>query len=115
MALSSMTGFARSHGVIGTYAWAWELKSVNAKGLDLKLLLPFGWDAIEVPVRNRAAEVLARGSAFANLTVSREGVAPVARINEPVLPRFWRRSKRAGKVDTRRRRSTAFSRSRADQ
>jgi uncharacterized protein YicC (UPF0701 family) len=47
MALSSMTGFARSHGVIGAYGWAWELKSVNAKGLDLKLRLPSGWDAIE--------------------------------------------------------------------
>jgi uncharacterized protein (TIGR00255 family) len=85
MALSSMTGFARSHGAIGAYVWAWELKSVNAKGLDLKLRLPSGWDAIEVPVRSRAAEVLARGSVFANLTVNREGVAPVARINEPVL------------------------------
>ncbi len=85
MALSSMTGFARSHGVSGAYVWAWELKSVNAKGLDLKLRLPPGWDAIEVPVRSRAAEALARGSVFANLTVSREGVPPVARINEPVL------------------------------
>jgi uncharacterized protein (TIGR00255 family) len=85
MALSSMTGFARSHGATGAYAWAWELKSVNAKGLDLKLRLPPGWDAIEVPVRSRAAEALARGSVFANLTVSREGAAPVARVNEPVL------------------------------
>jgi uncharacterized protein (TIGR00255 family) len=85
MALSSMTGFARSHGVSGGYAWAWELKSVNAKGLDLKLRLPPGWDAIEVPVRNGASKALARGSVFANLSVAREGVAAVARINEPVL------------------------------
>ena len=85
MALSSMTGFARSHGTVGGYAWAWELKSVNAKGLDLKLRLPSGWDAIEVPVRTRAAEALARGSVFANLTVNREGVAPVVRVNQPVL------------------------------
>ena len=70
MALSSMTGFARGHGVAGTYAWAWELKSVNAKGLDLRLRLPPGWDAIEPPVRARAAEVLSRGTVFANLTVS---------------------------------------------
>ena len=39
MALSSMTGFARGHGVAGSYAWSWELKSVNAKGLDLRLRL----------------------------------------------------------------------------
>src|SRR5512143_2391684 len=85
MALSSMTGFARGHGVAGTYAWAWEIKSVNSKGLDVKLRLPPGWDAIEAPVRTRAAEVLARGSVFANLTVSREGVPPVVQVNEPVL------------------------------
>jgi uncharacterized protein (TIGR00255 family) len=85
MALSSMTGFARGHGVAGTYAWSWELKSVNAKGLDVKLRLPPGWDAVEAPVRARAAEALARGSVFANLTVSREGAAPSVRVNEPVL------------------------------
>jgi uncharacterized protein (TIGR00255 family) len=85
MALSSMTGFARGQGVAGTYAWAWEIKSVNSKGLDLKLRLPPGWDAIEAGVRSRANEALARGSVFANLTVSREGAAPVVRVNEPVL------------------------------
>ena len=85
MALSSMTGFARGHGVAGSYAWAWEIKSVNSKGLDVKLRLPAGWDAIEPAVRSRAAEALARGSVFANLTVNREGAMPVARVNEPVL------------------------------
>lgn len=85
MALSSMTGFARSHGVCGTYVWSWELKSVNAKGLELRLRLPPGWDAIEAPVRSRAAERLSRGSVFATLNISREGVTPVVRINEPVL------------------------------
>jgi uncharacterized protein (TIGR00255 family) len=85
MALSSMTGFARGHGMAGSYAWAWELKSVNSKGLDLKLRLPAGWEAIEPGVRARASEVLSRGSVFANLTVSREGAAPVARVNEPAL------------------------------
>jgi uncharacterized protein (TIGR00255 family) len=85
MALSSMTGFARSHGVSGTYAWAWELKSVNAKGLDVRLRLPPGWDAVDAPVRARANEALSRGTVYGNLTVTREGVAPVVRINEPVL------------------------------
>jgi uncharacterized protein (TIGR00255 family) len=85
MALSSMTGFARGQGGGGSYAWAWELKSVNSKGLDLKLRLPPGWEAVEPGVRARASEVLSRGSVFANLTVSREGTAPVARINEPAL------------------------------
>jgi uncharacterized protein (TIGR00255 family) len=85
MALSSMTGFARGHGLSGTYSWAWELKSVNAKGLDLRLRLPAGWDAVEGPVRSNAAQVLARGTVYGTLTVERQGVAPVVRVNEPVL------------------------------
>ena len=85
MALSSMTGFARSHGASGSYAWSWEIKSVNAKGLELRLRLPPGFDAVEVPVRGTAAEMLSRGNVYATLTVNREGVAPVVRINEPVL------------------------------
>ncbi len=85
MALSSMTGFARSHGVAGSYAWSWELKSVNAKGLDLRLRLPPGWDAIEAPARAKATEKLSRGTAYANLTVERKGVAPSVKVNEPVL------------------------------
>ena len=85
MALSSMTGFARRHGVAGTYAWNWELKSVNAKGLDLRLRLPPGWDAIEVPARARGTEKLSRGTVYANLTVDRKGVAPAVKVNEPVL------------------------------
>jgi len=85
MALSSMTGFARGHGVCGSYAWAWELKSVNAKGLDLRLRLPPGWEAVEVPVRGRAAETLARGTVYGTLTVEREGIGPAVRVNEAVL------------------------------
>jgi uncharacterized protein (TIGR00255 family) len=85
MALSSMTGFARGHGVSGSYSWAWELKSVNAKGLDLRLRLPPGWDAVEGPARNSGAQALARGTVYGTLTVERQGVAPVVRVNEPVL------------------------------
>jgi uncharacterized protein (TIGR00255 family) len=85
MALSSMTGFARSHGVSGSYAWAWEIKSVNGKGLDLRLRLPPGWDAIEPGIRARAAETLARGSIQAGLIVERSGAAPVVRVNAAVL------------------------------
>lgn len=100
MALSSMTGFARSHGVCGSYAWSWELKSVNAKGLELRLRLPPGWDSIEVPVRARAAEKLSRGNVYANLTVNREGVTPVVRVNEPVLAAVLSAMNNlAGKVD----------------
>ncbi len=85
MALSSMTGFARGHGVCGAYGWNWELKSVNAKGLDLRLRLPVGWESIEAQVRNTVAQVLARGTIHASLSVDRQGISPIVRVNEAVL------------------------------
>jgi uncharacterized protein (TIGR00255 family) len=85
MALSSMTGFARGQGAAGPYGWAWEIRSVNAKGLDLRLRLPPGWDAIEPALRARAAEVLGRGTLHATLNVERAGAAPVVKVNKEVL------------------------------
>jgi uncharacterized protein (TIGR00255 family) len=90
MALSSMTGFARGHGVTAAgagveYAWAWEIKSVNGKGLDLRLRLPPGWDAVEPAIRAKVAAALSRGTVHATLTVERGGKAPAVRVNEEVL------------------------------
>jgi uncharacterized protein (TIGR00255 family) len=85
MALSSMTGFARSHGVCGSYTWGWEIRSVNGKGLDLRLRLPPAWEAIEGAVRALAAETLTRGSLQASLAAERTGAVPVVRINAAVL------------------------------
>lgn len=80
-----MTGFARSQGVSGPYAWTWEIKSVNAKGFDLRLRTPSGFDGLEAPARTKAAEVFSRGTLQASLSVERQGSAPVVRVNEPVL------------------------------
>jgi uncharacterized protein (TIGR00255 family) len=85
MALSSMTGFARSHGTSGPYAFEWELKSVNAKGFDLRVRLPPGWDDLEAFAKKRAAEVLSRGTVYANLNVKRANAVSTVRINEDVL------------------------------
>jgi len=85
MALSSMTGFARGQGVCGAYAWAWELRSVNGKGLDVRLRWPPGWEAVDQPVRARAAAALTRGTVHASLSIERQGAQPVVRVNDQVL------------------------------
>jgi uncharacterized protein YicC (UPF0701 family) len=85
MALSSMTGFARSQGASGPYTFEWELKPVNAKGFDLRLRLPPGWDDLEAAAKKRAGELLSRGTVYANLNVKRANAVSTVRINEDVL------------------------------
>jgi uncharacterized protein (TIGR00255 family) len=100
MALSSMTGFARSHGASGPYAFEWELKSVNAKGFDLRLRVPQGWDELDAHAKKRAGELLARGTVYANLNVKRANATSTVRINEDVLNAVLKvAGQLAGKID----------------
>jgi uncharacterized protein (TIGR00255 family) len=77
MALSSMTGFARHTGTLpdGT-GFVWELRSVNGRGLDLRLRLPPGLDALESQLREAMATRFKRGNVSASLTLKREDRAP---------------------------------------
>ncbi|KWV41005.1 MULTISPECIES: YicC/YloC family endoribonuclease [Rhizobium] len=70
MALQSMTGFARREGTSGRWRWAWELRSVNGKGLDLRLRFPPGLERMESDVRRLAGERFSRGNMQASLSVS---------------------------------------------
>jgi uncharacterized protein (TIGR00255 family) len=88
MTIASMTGFARVPGVTAGYRWAWELKSVNAKGLDLRLRAPPGFDSLETEARGRLGEKLSRGTCYATLSMQREVTTPEVRINEALLRRL---------------------------
>ncbi|NVP54351.1 YicC/YloC family endoribonuclease [Mycoplana rhizolycopersici] len=70
MPLQSMTGFARSEGTSGRCRWAWELRSVNGKGLDLRIRLPQGFEQFEPMVRQKAAAAFTRGNMQIGLSVS---------------------------------------------
>jgi uncharacterized protein (TIGR00255 family) len=70
-AIASMTGFARAEGSISAIAWAWELRSVNGRNLELRFRLPGGWDALEAGWRDLAGKALKRGNVTANLTLKR--------------------------------------------
>ena len=75
---ASMTGFARSAGGAGPFAWAWELRSVNGRGLELRFRVPPGFDALEPALREAAGRVLKRGNVNATLAVRREAEARLA-------------------------------------
>ncbi len=88
MTVASMTGFARTQGNLGPWSYAWELKSVNAKGLDLRLRTPPNFDAVEIKARAVISGCLARGSVFANLTARRAEEEGNIRINRAALDRL---------------------------
>jgi uncharacterized protein (TIGR00255 family) len=86
MPVASMTGFARVEGEAAGVSWAWELKSVNGRSLDLRLRLPPGYDGLEPTLRGALTGRLRRGSINANLTVNRL-TPPTIRINREMLGR----------------------------
>jgi uncharacterized protein (TIGR00255 family) len=85
MAVNSMTGFARAAGSSRGWRWTFEIKSVNAKGLDLRLRMPAPFDRVEGEARMRLAKALARGTCFATLNAQRDGAAATVRIDQSAL------------------------------
>ena len=84
MGVSSMTGFARTEGEADGVSWAWELKSVNSRSLDLRLRLPPGFDALEPQLRAALSGRIRRGNVSATLTVNRLA-PPAIRVNREML------------------------------
>ncbi|MCO6186522.1 YicC/YloC family endoribonuclease [Rhizobium sp. L1K21] len=85
MTLQSMTGFARTEGTSGRYRWAWELRSVNGKGLDVRLRLPPGLEGLETECRKRISAQFTRGNMQVGLTVSALEEKVEAIVNEDAL------------------------------
>lgn len=85
MAIESMTGFARTAGTVGAHAWAWEVRSVNGRGLDLKVRVPTGFESLAEAARRRLSADFARGTLHVNLSVSGESGPSKPRVNETVL------------------------------
>ena len=88
MRVASMTGFSRTQGAVGPWSYAWELKSVNSKGLDIRLRLPPVFDSLEIKTRQAIAARLARGAITVNLTAKRIDEAGSVQINRLILDRL---------------------------
>ena len=84
----SMTGFAAAKGQGAGHSWAWDIRSVNGKGLDLRLRVPDWIDGLELALRNELSRSLHRGNVSLSLKVARDGLAEGAeglRVNTPAL------------------------------
>ncbi len=82
----SMTGFAARRGEGAGFGWTWDIRSVNGKGLDLRLRVPDWIDGLEMALRADLQKALARGNVSLSLKVAREAAAAEAlRVNDAVL------------------------------
>lgn len=85
MSIASMTGFAREAGITGSYQWAWEIKTVNGRGLEIRVRTPSGLDAVGEEARGQILKTITRGQGQLNLSLSKASASPKLRVNQEVL------------------------------
>jgi uncharacterized protein (TIGR00255 family) len=99
MTLSSMTGFARTSFEVNGARFFWELKSVNARGLEIRLRLPNGLDHLEAEIRTRIRSMITRGSCFFMLAREAEGGQASLVLNERALEQVLAAARRLAAVE----------------
>ena len=87
MAIESMTGFAREEGEFDAFSWRWELRSVNNRGLDVRVRLPPGMESFEIRVRDAVGKRFKRGSFNISLNLTETPGFAGYRLNEALLAR----------------------------
>lgn len=85
--LTSMTGFAARPGSAAGFSWNWELRSVNAKGLDIRLRLPDWLGGLEAELRSALSAAMTRGSVTLGLRIGRDAGEGATELNEEALER----------------------------
>jgi uncharacterized protein (TIGR00255 family) len=85
MTIESMTGYARAEIEAGGEVFTWEIRSVNGKGLDIRVRMPSGYERMEIPARQAIQKKFRRGSIQAGLSVARPGAMTAPVVNEAFL------------------------------
>ncbi|MGV8855066.1 MAG: YicC/YloC family endoribonuclease [Devosia sp.] len=80
-----MTGYARATGAVPGASFICEIKSVNSRGLDIRLRLAPGFDALEVDIRQLIGNMMSRGSITCNLAIERDGAGGQVLVNQQAL------------------------------
>lgn len=83
--MRSMTGFALEQGVCDNGHWRWELRSVNARGLEIRFRTPSGFETAERDWRDRISARLHRGTITAALTLEETRASRAPRLDPAAL------------------------------
>ena len=85
--VNSMTGFATLQGSLGPHSWVWDMRAVNARGLDIRLRLPDWIEGLEPIVRGALGKSITRGNVTLGLKLSRDAADVTEKLDETALAR----------------------------
>lgn len=67
-----MTGFAAATGENDGWTWAWDIRAVNARGLDIRLRVPDWVEGLEAAVKPVVQKAVGRGNVNLSLKIARD-------------------------------------------
>jgi len=85
--VNSMTGFATLQGSLGPHSWVWDMRAVNARGLDIRLRLPDWIEGLEATVRSALGKSITRGNITLGLKLSRDAADVTEKLDPEALAR----------------------------
>jgi uncharacterized protein (TIGR00255 family) len=85
MTIQSMTGFARIAGQAHGRDFAWELRAVNGRALDMRFRLPPGFESLGDEARKLLAGSVSRGTIHITLQLGAGDARRASRINADAL------------------------------
>ena len=85
--VNSMTSFAAQTDGLGLYEWTWDMRGVNARGLDIRPRVPDWISGLEQDVKSRTSARFSRGSIQISLKLSRSAGQSELTINQAALER----------------------------
>lgn len=80
-----MTGYAARDVASDGVLRSWELRSVNGRGLDMRVRLPDRLGRLDIALRDRMKKAIARGSVTLNLRITREDSGATLSIDDSAL------------------------------
>jgi uncharacterized protein (TIGR00255 family) len=87
--LHSMTGFGRAEQAVGDKVFLVEVKSLNGKQFDMRILIPSLLKPYEFDIRKLLQDRLVRGSVECNIFIKQNGTAKPVTINKELARAYF--------------------------
>ena len=87
--LHSMTGFGRAEQSVGDKVFLVEVKSLNGKQFDMRIIVPSLLKPYEIDIRKLLQDKLLRGSVECNIFIKQNGAAKPVTINKELAKAYY--------------------------